>query len=174
MTSKVKGYVYIISNQAYKGMVKIGKARNPAMRLKQLSGSTGNLYKFRMEAYFGSDDYTLDERKAHDLLRPWRVKSNKEFYSLSSIDAINKLSTLFGPPRFIKQKHITKLGQMQQQEARRQTDAQEAALRTKQRRAAELEEAWARRHQFKVKLRLIITSLIIAIVLAAVYGGYGG
>jgi hypothetical protein len=171
LRDKVRGYIYVISNRAYKGCVKVGKARNPKLRLKQLSGATGVLWPFRIEAYFRSDDYTGDEARAHDRLRPHRVRTSKEFYRLSAQDTIAQLSTLLGPPRYLRPDHKAYLEQHQVQEAQAEVVRLQAIQRAKQQRAAELEAALEARHKRKIHVRLFLVSLVAALVLGGVVYG---
>jgi predicted GIY-YIG superfamily endonuclease len=120
---KVKGYVYIVSNRAYRNAIKVGKARNINSRLKQLSGATGVLYPFKLEACFRSLDYTADERKAHLALHDFRIRTNKEFYRMPTELAVHELTKLFGPPKYSRASHQAKLQAQQEQ------DAQNEALR---------------------------------------------
>jgi hypothetical protein len=112
----VKGYIYIVSNPAYRGCIKVGKAQNVHMRLKQLSGATGVLYPFKLEACFKSQDYTADERKAHLTLNAFRIRTNKEFYRMPAEQAIYELTKLFGEPKYSRAIHKAKLQLQQEQE----------------------------------------------------------
>lgn len=90
MTNKNSGYIYIIINPAVEGFVKIGKTtRTPEERVKELSSATGVPQPFILvySAYF--NDCTKAENYIHTKLREKRISSNKEFFRVSSTEAIN-------------------------------------------------------------------------------------
>lgn len=75
------GYVYFMvhggSDNTGAGMTKIGWARNPARRLKELQ--VGNPYRLRLEAVFAGS--SLVENRVHRTLAPWRVRG--EWFALA-------------------------------------------------------------------------------------------
>lgn len=142
----MKGFVYIFSNPAYPGQVKIGKAQSPKSRVKQLSGETGVLKPFRIEAYFRSQDYTTDEQLAHLTLAEYRTRPNKEFFAITPEAATFELMKLFGEPKYCRklvqeqaQQRAQQAAQEQQQRQQRQQELlhqralQTTALKTKRR-----------------------------------------
>jgi hypothetical protein len=90
------GFIYIMSNPAYPGDLKIGQTRNdPEERRKDL-GSTGVLQDFVLEYRALSEDYLSLEREIHKSLAQYRVRANKEFFSISVPEAINKIREIAG------------------------------------------------------------------------------
>lgn len=161
----MKGYIYIFSNPSYKGCLKIGKARNPRLRVKQLSGETGVLRKFRIEAFFKVSDYTVDEQKAHSLLASYREKPNKEFFRLSPEDAILKLSSLFGPPRYIRKHYQANLSDRIKQIERMDEERQKLILRNKEERKLEVEKINDMKHKQRIKIKLLLVSLVVSLLI---------
>jgi len=89
-----RGYVYVLSNPALAGLVKIGMTTgDPILRAAQLS-TTGLPENFVLEASFKSPDCAELEKRAHILLADERVKSGKEFFRLSVDEAIKQLTAL--------------------------------------------------------------------------------
>ena len=167
----MKGYIYIASNRAYPGLVKIGKARLPRARAKQLSGATGVLYPFRLQAYFTSSDYTDDEQRAHRLLAQYRVNPRKEFFRLPIPQAIVELTALFGmEPKFSRPKHKAAQEQYQHDLAVKRAEDDERLKATQLKRRQEVEVL---KQERKAKLRrdLTIYSLLgvgLVVILLAV------
>ncbi|MEV5831144.1 GIY-YIG nuclease family protein [Spirillospora sp. NPDC052242] len=89
MTGHTVGFVYVLSNEAMPGIVKVGMTGNLAEdRAKHLHGTAVPLpfeVEFRVVTSFPSKV----ERKAHDILDPWRVAPNREFFRVSPEDATN-------------------------------------------------------------------------------------
>ena len=89
-----KGYVYVLSNPALAGLVKIGMTTgDPVLRAAQLS-TTGVPENFVLEASFKSPDCAELEKRAHIVLADQRVKSGREFFRLSVDDASKQVAAL--------------------------------------------------------------------------------
>jgi hypothetical protein len=87
----MKGFIYIMSNPAYPGSLKIGQtSKDPEERRKDL-GSTGVLEDFVLEYYAFVEDYELLEIKVHKELNDVRYKENKEFFKISVPEAIKTI-----------------------------------------------------------------------------------
>ena len=87
----MKGFIYIMSNPAYPGNLKIGQtSKDPEERRKDL-GSTGVLEDFVLEYYAFVEDYELLEIKVHKELNDVRYKENKEFFKISVPEAIKTI-----------------------------------------------------------------------------------
>lgn len=80
-TTKSKaGYVYVLSNDAMPGIVKIGMTqRHPDARLKEINSATGVL-PFRIEAVISSSNAKWTERAVHERLSGKRVNDRREFF----------------------------------------------------------------------------------------------
>jgi len=91
-----KGYIYIMTNPALKGMVKIGFATDVETRRKQLS-TTALPYEYEVYAAYETSG-NLEDRKLHrmiDQLNPdLRVSSNREFFVMSPEDAFELLEAI--------------------------------------------------------------------------------
>jgi T5orf172 domain. len=83
MKSKA-GFVYVLSNEAMPGVVKIGMtARDPKVRLKEINSATGVL-PFKLEAVIVSRNARWTEREVHKALEGHRINSKREFFRLDS------------------------------------------------------------------------------------------
>lgn len=92
-----KGFIYIMTNPALKGMVKIGYAKDVEARRKQLS-TTALPYEYEIYATYETSG-NLEDKKLHKI----KVLYNNEITSLSAIsDRIKGYSTS-GPTFFTYQ-----------------------------------------------------------------------
>ena len=90
------GFIYIMSNPAYQGSLKIGQSgKDPEGRRKEL-GSTGVLEEFVLEYRALSEDYESLEREIHRSLAGVRVSPKKEFFTISVPEAIDKIREVAG------------------------------------------------------------------------------
>lgn len=92
-----KGYVYIMYNPSYEGIVKIGKTtRDPEERAKELSSATGVATPFVVAYKRVFNDCDWAEKVIHEILteKGLRVNDSREFFSLSISDAIDILLAL--------------------------------------------------------------------------------
>jgi len=93
--STTKGqYVYILTNEAYPGVCKIGKAVAPISRVKQINGA-GTVSEWQLRwALPVSDDYAL-ETIVHKHLDKVRMNSfqgsSREFFEISLEEAIQTI-----------------------------------------------------------------------------------
>lgn len=77
------GYLYVLSNPAMPGLLKIGQTSNlPEQRLRQLN-TTGVPRPFVLEACFLVPNPVLLERAAHGALLGHRQASSREFFQLT-------------------------------------------------------------------------------------------
>lgn len=89
------GIIYILSNPAMPGLVKLGKTTNLASRLKSLY-STGVPVPFHCVFAKQVDNYHEVERRLHAGLRPHRENENREFFRIAEEDVINFLAVIPG------------------------------------------------------------------------------
>tara|TARA_Y100001970_G_C14244493_1_gene867113 strand:- start:2111 stop:3010 length:900 start_codon:yes stop_codon:yes gene_type:complete len=89
------GTVYIISNPAMPGLVKIGKTINLEARLQSLY-SSGVPMPFRCIYAKEVDNYSEVERKLHKGLNSHRENSNREFFRIPEEEVINFLELIPG------------------------------------------------------------------------------
>lgn len=87
----MKGYVYILKNQAMPGLLKIGRSANGAkMRANQLY-TTGVPVPFEIAFETYSHDCEALEKELHWRLQNSRCSDNREFFKVSEFDAIQCL-----------------------------------------------------------------------------------
>lgn len=98
------GYIYILTNPALPGMLKIGKTeRNPLDRIRELSSSTSVPTPFQLAYYQPSVDIDNDEKRMFSFFENKRVSDNREFFKLSLyqaaiyLDAITNHGSNFEP-----------------------------------------------------------------------------
>ena len=91
-----KGYIYIMTNPALNGMVKIGYATNVEQRRQQLS-TTALPYDYEVYATYETSG-NLEDKKLHKLidnLNPdLRVSKNREFFVMTPEDAYGLLEAI--------------------------------------------------------------------------------
>lgn len=88
------GYIYILSNSAMPGLLKIGRTdRHPDLRARELH-TTGVPQPFILEHYVEVENSILAEKKLHILLQEQgaRVSTDREFFSINLHEAIAALS----------------------------------------------------------------------------------
>lgn len=92
------GYIYIMTNPAYQGYVKIGSTRKTVeQRRSELSHPEGVMFPFEVYAYYVSandiDDITLHDMI--DTINPsLRVNKRREFYKMSPHEAYKLLEAI--------------------------------------------------------------------------------
>lgn len=95
-----KGYVYVMINPSYEGLVKIGKTtKDPEERAKELSSATGIATPFIVAYKRMFNDCSRAESLIHSILeeRGHRINKSREFFSISISDAINVLLEIKEP-----------------------------------------------------------------------------
>jgi hypothetical protein len=99
------GFVYILSNPAMPGYVKIGYTmRVPDARVGELSGPTGVPQPFVLEFWCLTEEPEAAERDMHETLIPYRVTANREFFQLSVHNAISIIEKRIkvAPSRYVR------------------------------------------------------------------------
>jgi hypothetical protein len=90
-----KGYIYILINTSYPGLLKIGKSqRSPDIRANELSIATGVPNSFHVAYYLIVNDIDTAELEIHRHLVQYRESKNREFFRIplnQSIDLIRKI-----------------------------------------------------------------------------------
>lgn len=85
------GWLYLLTNPAMPGLVKVGMTtRSPEERAQELA-STGVPMPFEVEAAWPVDDVRAAERIAHAALSGHRVDGAREWFRLSVPQAIEAL-----------------------------------------------------------------------------------
>ena len=89
-----KGYVYVMINPSYEGLVKIGKTtKDPEERAKELSSATGIATPFIVAYKRMFNDCHVAEKTIHKILtnKGVRVSNSREFFRLPISDAIDTI-----------------------------------------------------------------------------------
>jgi hypothetical protein len=90
-----EGIIYIISNPAMPGLVKIGKTIDLESRLKSLY-SSGVPLPFRCIYAKKVSNYHFVEREIHNLLAPHRENTNREFFRIAEDQVVSSLRIVEG------------------------------------------------------------------------------
>ena len=103
------GFIYIMSNPAHEGHLKIGQtSKDPLVRRKDLS-STGVPEEFVIEYQALVSDYRRQEKLIHQKLTKSRLTHKKEFFKVSVPVAINTIREQCGDKiKYEEVIHITK------------------------------------------------------------------
>lgn len=90
------GHVYILSNPALDGIIKIGHTKrvDPELRAAELSSSTSIPLPFKVEVSWLVENPELCESKIHRHLDFCRVSKDREFFRISHDDAERKINLL--------------------------------------------------------------------------------
>jgi hypothetical protein len=92
----IRGFLYILSNEAMPGLLKIGYSmRAIDERVRELNSPTSVPTPFFLEAYFGSESPRFAEMAAHTALKEYKVKG-KEFFRLAPASAIRIIGEVLG------------------------------------------------------------------------------
>ena len=85
------GFVYVMQNEAMPGLVKIGLTTRLAEDRAQELFTTGLPAPFEVVFRSLTSDPQALEKEVHEQLKGRRVKSNREFFSVSPEEAINAI-----------------------------------------------------------------------------------
>lgn len=90
------GFIYVLINESFKGLIKIGKTTVSSVeRARQLSNSTGVPTPFKVAYEIYSEDCNGLEKEIHLELHDFRVNPNREFFNYplnKAIELIQRLS----------------------------------------------------------------------------------
>ena len=97
--SDTPGYVYVLSNPAMPGIVKIGRSKHSG-RIRAVEiykqGGTGVPMPFKMEFEIWSKDCVEAELLIHEILDDKRINSNREFFSIDIEVAVKNVMDVVG------------------------------------------------------------------------------
>jgi hypothetical protein len=83
------GFIYVLSNPAFDGLLKIGKsAVDPAEERVAALYSTGVPAPFKLEFYAFVENYDEVEREVHRILAESRPNPSREFFCISVTDVV--------------------------------------------------------------------------------------
>jgi len=92
---RVRGWVYVISNQAMPGMVKVGfSTKDPTLRAKEL-GNTGSPHPYQVVYDALIEDPRGLEQRVHAELDHWR--EGKEWFRCDARHAVETIRRVAGP-----------------------------------------------------------------------------
>lgn len=92
------GYVYCLSNKSIPGFLKIGFTDGPIeKRLLELDSATGVCLPFELEFCVRVRNAHALEQRLHSELREFRVRADREFFQLSTEEAVNRILSLLSP-----------------------------------------------------------------------------
>jgi len=106
------GFIYVMSNPAHPGLVKIGQtSKDPELRRRDLS-TTGVLEDFVLEYRVLTEDYDEIELEVHRQLIDSRYRQDREFFEISVQEAISTIRKTAGEriefeKDFSKQKSVS-------------------------------------------------------------------
>ena len=106
------GFIYVMSNPAHPGLVKIGQtSKAPDIRRNDLN-STGVLEDFILEYRVLASDYLRLEKEIHQKLNNSRYRQDREFFEISVQEAISTIRKIAGEriefeKDFSKQKSVS-------------------------------------------------------------------
>lgn len=90
-----KGIVYILTNDAMPGIIKIGITTDLKARMSQLD-TTGVPLPFKCHYAVEVEDYEKKEKGIHDAFSDNRIRPNREFFKLSPERAVSILKIIGG------------------------------------------------------------------------------
>lgn len=83
----MKGFIYVLSNPSFSGLLKVGKTTGDAkIRARQLS-DTGIPTPFVVELVYPVQDITVSEKDVFTALDSFRINKVKEFFEISVVSA---------------------------------------------------------------------------------------
>lgn len=90
------GHIYILSNPALDGIIKIGhtKKSHPELRATELSSSTSIPLPFKLECSWLVENPGSREALIHRNLAPCRVSKDREFFKITPLEAEKRINTL--------------------------------------------------------------------------------
>lgn len=91
------GYVYVMINPSYEGMVKIGRStRDPQIRASELSGSTGVPTPFIVAYHIFVEDTNYTEKLLHTFFeeKGYKISDNREFFSAPLNEVVELMAAL--------------------------------------------------------------------------------
>lgn len=107
-----RGKIYIMTNDAMPGYIKIGRTTNTLdQRMKELD-STGVPLPFRCHFAVEVDDHEVREKLIHDAFADHRARSNREFFTLAPERAVAILKALGGQEVLTNNAMIDESGQV--------------------------------------------------------------
>lgn len=96
------GYIYILENPSYQGLLKIGRTHgDAALRARKLSTHTAVPTPFFVSYEVYVNHYKEFEDEVHKALSIYRLSTNREFFKMSLEDAVNTIDHLKQNPYYL-------------------------------------------------------------------------
>ncbi|MCL1892076.1 MAG: GIY-YIG nuclease family protein [Alphaproteobacteria bacterium] len=109
------GIIYILTNDAMSGIIKIGITTDLEQRMKTLD-TTGVPMPFRCHYAVEVDGYEKKEKHIHDGFSDHRIRPNREFFKLSPERAVSILKMLDGREIVSNNAMIGETGEIEENE----------------------------------------------------------
>ncbi len=94
MAKDKAGFIYVLTNSAMPGLVKIGMTLgDPEERARQLSQGTGTPVPFDVYAVFPVLDAVRAERQVHGCFDEMRTNRKREFFNVAPEEAVKLVET---------------------------------------------------------------------------------
>ena len=90
------GIIYVLSNPAMPGLVKIGKTKSLSKRIKSLSRASGVPTAFECVCAKKVEDMDFAERQLHAANRSRRLNENREFFEIPSDELVELFELIPG------------------------------------------------------------------------------
>jgi hypothetical protein len=124
------GFVYILTNESYPELVKVGETSgDPEDRAAQLS-NTSVPYPFKVYGFVQVDDPRGVERKVHRKLGKHRESRNREFFKISPDKVLKILEEISGEQDYRRKQKakIERENQREKQDKRKQQERNQAFI----------------------------------------------
>jgi hypothetical protein len=104
----MEGYVYVLTNKAYRGLVKIGRTTNSVEERAQKLSSTGVPFPFEIAFKMKVTDCVACEKWLHNKFSHKRVNDGKEFFRVPAREVIISLKEKVSPGTIKREKEEKK------------------------------------------------------------------
>lgn len=132
----MKGWVYVITNKAMPGLVKVGYTmKDPELRAAELN-HTGSPHPYVVDYELLVEEPRDIERDTHSRLRSFR--EGKEWFRCSSEEAIAAIKALVGPPPLVE--NFKRADRERAEDIERQRRAEEKLKEQQQERETQLNQ----------------------------------
>jgi len=89
---KIPGYIYVITNDAFEGYVKIGVTKNIKNRLRSYQTSSPHR-NYKVEHYIFHEDCYFAEQEIHEMMNYFALDKKNEWFKIDlqmAIDRVNE------------------------------------------------------------------------------------
>ena len=90
-----EGFIYILSTREQPHLLKIGvTTRSVEQRVKEINSATGIVIPFGVRAVWPVRNPEQTEKEIHEMLSPYRVRADREFFQIPYQQACKKILDL--------------------------------------------------------------------------------